>query len=190
MPGSCLRKRDSSEDFMKLFFMFLVTLALAVPALSMQSGQASVTDSKGSSGELSPMPAITLKDFDGKRVTGEQLKGSIIVLDFWATWCGPCIKEIPALNQLQEKYATKGVKVIGVTMASGSAEEVKPFVAKKNMRYTVLMGDDDESYDFNVFGFPTTFIITADLKIYKKYIGVGTNKAAQIEADIQKLLSQ
>jgi len=175
---------------MKMFFMFLVAIALAAPALSMQTGRGSATDSNGSSGELSPMPEITLKDFDGKRVTGEQLKGNILVLDFWATWCGPCIKEIPALNQLQEKYAGKGVKVIAVTMASGSVEEVKPFVAKRNMRYTVLMGADDESYDFNVFGFPTTFIITRDLKIYKKYIGVGATKAAQMEADIEKLLGQ
>jgi len=57
------------------------------------------------------------------------------------------------------------------------------------MKYTVLMGDDDQGYDLNVVGFPTTFIVTRDGKIFNKYLGAGPKKAAQIEADIQKLLS-
>jgi hypothetical protein len=75
-------------------------------------------------------------------------------------------------------------------MASGDAAEVKPFVARNKMKYSVFMGDDEQAYDFNVFAFPTTYIITKDMKIYKKYIGTGPAKAAQMEADIQKLLEQ
>lgn len=178
---------------MRLFFTLLVAIALSVPALSAQSGRArgSAADASDDTySELSPMPEITLQDFDGKRITAADLRGNILVLDFWATWCAPCIKEIPIFNQLQEKYAAKRVKVIGVTMASGPAEEVKPFTVRHNMRYSILIGDDEQSYDFNVFAFPTTFVVTRDLKIYKKYIGVGPTKNAQIEADIQKLLEQ
>jgi peroxiredoxin len=174
---------------MRLLFTLLAAIALSVPALSAQQTRANSSAAETSS-DLSSMPEITLQDFDGKRVTAADLRGNILVLDFWATWCAPCIKEIPIFNQLQEKYAARRVKVIGVTMASGPVEEVKPFTARHNMKYTILMGDDEQSYDFNVFAFPTTFVVTRDLKIYKKYIGVGPNKNAQIEADIQKLLEQ
>ncbi|HWP44794.1 MAG TPA: TlpA disulfide reductase family protein [Blastocatellia bacterium] len=138
--------------------------------------------------ELKPLPAIKLRDLDGKPVSSDKLKGSIVVLDFWATWCGPCIVEIPHYNKLQEKYASRGVKVVGVTLASGEAKEVKPFVSKHNMKYSVYMGDDGQAYDFNVIAFPTTYLVTSDWKIYKRYIGASPHKSRQIEADLEKLL--
>jgi len=73
-------------------------------------------------------------------------------------------------------------------MASGDAKEVKPFVGRAKMKYTVLMGDDDQAYDFNIIGFPTTYLVTRDMKIFRRYIGTSSQKAARIEADIQKLL--
>lgn len=92
------------------------------------------------------------------------------------------------LNKLQEKYGEQGVKIIGVTLASGEAKDVKPFIARNKMKYTVLMGDDDQTYDLNVVAFPTTYILTRDLKVFRRYIGSGPRKAAEMEADIQKLL--
>ncbi|MEW6212827.1 MAG: TlpA disulfide reductase family protein, partial [Acidobacteriota bacterium] len=91
-------------------------------------------------------------------------------------------------NRLQEKYAEKGVKLLGVTMASGKAAEVKPFVERHKMKYTVLMGDDDQGYELNIVGFPTTYLVTRDWKIFRKYVGAGPRKIAQLEADIEKLL--
>lgn len=174
---------------MKLFLLLVAAIALAAPALSMQGEQAKEAAPPSSGDELKALPAINLQDFDGKAISSDRFKGDIIVLDFWATWCVPCIAEIPTLNRLQEKYGAKGVKVVGVTMASGEAKEVKPFVGRNKMKYTVLMGDDDQVYDLNVIAFPTTYLVTRDMKVFRRYIGAGPRKAAEIEADIQKLLA-
>lgn len=174
---------------MKFFVMIVVAIALAVPGSSMQSNQAQGTSAVSPTSNSKALPPINLQDFDGKAVPSDHFKGSIIVLDFWATWCVPCIAEIPALNRLQEKYGAKGVKVLGVTMASGDASEVKPFIGRNKMKYTVLMGDDDQVYDLNVVAFPTTYVVTRDMKVFRRYIGASPTKAADIEADIEKLLA-
>jgi thiol-disulfide isomerase/thioredoxin len=176
---------------MKALFIVAATIALTVPAVSMQSGRvASAPASAVADEQLSAMPALSLKDFEGRAISSDQFKGNVLVLDFWATWCGPCITEIPEFNRLQEKYAGKGVKVIGVTLASGEAKEVKPFISRNKMKYTVLMGDDNQAYDFNLVGFPTTYLVTKDMKIYRKYIGAGPGKSVRLEADIQSLLQE
>ncbi|MFY9555624.1 MAG: redoxin family protein [Blastocatellia bacterium] len=175
---------------MKLFSMFVLATALAAPVWSMSGNQAVEPAPSPSSSELKPLPTINLQDFDGKAVAAaDQFKGNIVVLDFWATWCVPCIAEIPTLNRLQEKYGAQGVKVVGVAMASGEAKEVKPFVGRNKMKYTVLMGDDDQVYDLNVVAFPTTYLVTRDMKVFRRYIGAGPRKSAEIESDIQKLLA-
>jgi thiol-disulfide isomerase/thioredoxin len=174
---------------MKLFLILSIAMAIAAPALSMQGNQSEGQATSPSIGEVKALPPINLQDFDGKAFSSDQFKGNIVVLDFWATWCVPCIAEIPTLNRLQEKYAAKGVRVVGVALASGDAAEVKPFVGRNKMKYTVLMGDDDQVYDLNVVGFPTTYLVTRDMKVFRRYIGAGPRKAAELEADIQKLLS-
>lgn len=175
---------------MKLFLLLVLAVVLAAPALSMQGVQSDGTAPAAAGSELKALPALNLQDFDGKAISAaDQFKGNIVVLDFWATWCVPCIAEIPTLNRLQEKYADRGVKVVGVALASGEAKEVKPFVGRNRMKYTVLMGDDDQVYDLNVVAFPTTYLVTRDLKVFRRYIGAGPRKAAEVEADIQTLLA-
>lgn len=175
-------------------FLLIIAIALLVipvfsilPATAVQAGMGDDT--------LKALPQLQLKDFSGKTVKQEELGGKAYIVDFWATWCGPCIVEIPAFNRLHEKYADKGLKILGVTIASGDAKEVETFIAKDllakkkfTMNYTVLMGDDNQLGDLNVMGFPTTFVVTRDWKIYKRYTGAGPKKVEEIEADIQKLL--
>lgn len=171
---------------MKLFWILIIAVAFSAPALSSQPGQTGEVPL--SANELKTLPQINLQDFAGKSVSTDRFKGKILVVDFWATWCVPCIEEVPKFNQLQQKYEGQGVQVIGVTLASGDAKEVKPFVAKNKMKYAIYIGDDDQVYDLNVVAFPTTYVVTRDMKVFRRYIGTSPGKAAGIEADIQKLL--
>jgi thiol-disulfide isomerase/thioredoxin len=174
---------------MKLFLTLAVAITLAAPAFSLQVDQSEETAARSSGDELKSLPPLNLQDLKGKPVPADQFRGNILLLDFWATWCLPCIAEIPTLNRLQEKYGSKGLRVVGVALASGEAKEVKPFIDRNKVKYTVLMGDDDQVYDLNVISFPTTYLVTRDMKVFRRYMGAGPRKAAQIEADINKLLA-
>jgi cytochrome oxidase Cu insertion factor (SCO1/SenC/PrrC family) len=80
------------------------------------------------------------------------------------------------------------VKVVGVTLASGDAGEVKAFVSRFKMAYPVLMGNDDQAYELNIMGFPTTYIVDRDGKVVPEVRRGGTSKSARMESDIQRLL--
>ncbi|HKV41127.1 MAG TPA: TlpA disulfide reductase family protein [Blastocatellia bacterium] len=144
-----------------------------------------------SGGGLKPMLDLKLQDLSGKPVDAAQaLKGKVLVVDFWATWCVPCIHEIPDLNKLQDEFASRGVEVLGVTMASGSPDEIKPYVEKFKMKYNVVMGDDDQTYDLSIVAYPTTFVVTRDWKIYQVYEGTGPGKVNRLQADLEKLVGR
>jgi thiol-disulfide isomerase/thioredoxin len=136
------------------------------------------------------LPALSLPTLNGQKLGSSALKNNIVVLDFWATWCEPCIAEIPDFNNLQDRYAARGVKVIGVAAQSGWARDIQKFTAKYDVRYTILAGNDDTVTDFGVINFPTTFLISPGWKIYKKYSGSYERKSAEIERDIEALLNQ
>ena len=127
-------------------------------------------------------PDFTLVSLEGDWVTLSNLRGKVILLNFWATWCYPCKMEIPDLNKLQEKYQDKGFKVIGITLTSGSPENISKFAENQGMNYKVLtdiMGNETEivtnmygqAIGSPITGVPTSFIIDRDGYIVKTYIG-------------------
>jgi len=121
---------------------------------------------------LVPAPAWSLKDVDGRTVTSDQFKGKVVVVDFWATWCGPCKKAIPGYVELQRKYAADGLVFIGVSVDRGTAE-VRRFVREYGIGYPIVMGDDRMQEAFGgVDAFPTTFIIDRDGMIRDRQKGI------------------
>ena len=134
------------------------------------------------------IPQLSLPRLEGQTLGSEDLKDNIVVLDFWATWCEACVSEIPEFNKLEKEYSTRGVRVIGLAVQSGWASDIQKFVKQYNMRYTVLVGNDDTVADFGVISFPNTFVIAPGWKLYKKYSGVSENKASNIRQDIEALL--
>lgn len=131
---------------------------------------------------------FTLRDLDNKDVRLASLKGKVILLDFWATWCGPCKIEIPWFIEFQQKYGKSGLQVVGVSV-DDPLEKLKPYVGQMKMNYLVLQGlDHDEVQDAfgPIFGIPVTAVISRDGKVCAKHTGL-TSKDA-FEKEIKSLL--
>jgi len=135
-----------------------------------------------------PLAEFSLPKLDGQALRSQELKDNIVVLDFWATWCENCVSEIPAFNKLENEYSSRGVKVIGLAVQSGWASDIQKFAKQYDMRYTILVGNDDTVSDFGVISFPNTYVIGPGWKLYKKYSGVSETKAADIRQAIETLL--
>lgn len=136
----------------------------------------------------SALPEFSLPKLEGQMLRSQDLRESIVVLDFWATWCESCSSEIPAFNKLEKDYSSRGVKVIGLSVQSGWASDIQKYVKQFDMRYTILVGNDDTVTDFGVISFPKTYVIGPGWKVYKKYSGVSKTKAEDIRQDIETLL--
>lgn len=134
--------------------------------------------------------AITLKDLKGNPVALSQFKGKVIVLNLWATWCGPCRKEIPDLIKLQAAYP-KDVIVIGVVVLDKFGEQVSAFVRDFGITYPVLDGNDRNDFEdaFGPFwGLPTSFVIDRHGRLQKKHQGQVTRQ--QLEREIRPLIAE
>ena len=119
---------------------------------------------------------FTLKDLNNKDVKLSSFKGKVILLDFWASWCGPCKIEIPWFIEFQQKYGKDGLQVVGVSI-DDTLDKLKPFVAQHKMNYTVLQGlnrDDVQDAFGPMVGVPVTLVISRDGKVCLKHVGLGS----------------
>jgi len=135
-----------------------------------------------------PAPAFDLTDINGAKLSLADYKGKVVLLDFWATWCGPCRVEIPSFVQMQQKYAGQGFSVIGVAMQD-SPDSVNKFYQEFHLNYPVAMGSSAVSSLYGgVFGLPTSFVIGRDGLIYSEH--TGTTSPEVFEKEIQQLLAE
>ena len=132
-------------------------------------------------------PEFELKDADGKTVRLSDYKGKVVLLDFWATWCGPCKIEIPWFIEFERTYKDKGFAVIGVAMDDEGWTVVKPFISDLAINYRVLGGNDKIGDLYGgIEALPTTFLIGRDGKIAATHVGL-TGKD-EFEDGIKKLM--
>jgi thiol-disulfide isomerase/thioredoxin len=137
-----------------------------------------------------PALAFNLKDSKGNDVTLESLKGRVVLLDFWATWCGPCVAAMPAIQGLHEKFSDKPVSIIGVNTWEDKSETAIKFMEKKKFTYTLLLKGDDLAKEYGISGIPTLILIGKDGNVLHTGVGFGPGEeehlAQLIEAELKK----
>ena len=135
-----------------------------------------------------PAPPFTLDDLDGKKVSLADLKGKVVVLDMWATWCGPCVASLPHLDELAKGYREKGAAVaVYAVNQQEDAAKVKPFVAKKKWTLPVLLDSDGAmGKAYKADAIPETVIVGKDGTVKKVFVGSGNEKgiADAVEAEL------
>lgn len=133
-------------------------------------------------------PKLVLKDLDGKQQDLSRHRGSVVVLNFWATWCAPCVKEMPALQRLADKLA--GDRFVLITVNFGESEkQIRPFIEELGVRFPVWMDRDMNATRAWVDkGLPTTFVIDSRQKIRYRVLGDFEWDTPKVEAKIRQLL--
>lgn len=150
--------------------------------------------------EGKPAPAFTLDDLNGKKISLANFRGKPLLINFWATWCTPCMEETPWLVELRNKYAAQGFEVIGIDSEGDDAEPgssafqkdeaaIEKFVQREKVPYPVLLDGDSISKNFGgVEDLPTSFFVDRKGKIVASLVGI--NSESDIEADIKKAMAE
>jgi cytochrome c biogenesis protein CcmG/thiol:disulfide interchange protein DsbE len=136
-----------------------------------------------------PAPSFVLKDSAGKPVKLAALKGRVVLLNFWATWCAPCRVEMPWFEEFSKRYEDKGLAVLGVSLDDGGWKAIQPVVGKLQITYPIVLGDDKVSKSYGMGDLlPATFLIDRAGKIREVKEGFGNKQ--EFESTIEKLLRE
>lgn len=135
-----------------------------------------------------PAPEFSLKDADGRTARMSDYKGKVVLVNFWATWCGPCKIEIPWFIDMEQRFKDRGFAVLGISMDEEGWEEVKPYIEKRKVNYRVVIGNDEVADQYGgVSSLPTTFLVDRQGKIASVHVGLVSKSV--YENDVQQLLA-
>lgn len=158
---------------------FCLALALIIPHCAPKKEEPGVA------------PDFALKTLEGQEITLTGLKGKVILLDFWATWCGPCKESVPHLSDLYKNYRDKGFELIGMsTDKEGDIEMVRRFVKSMDIPYPIIMTPDEVVRKYKVTGLPTTILIDRRGKTREKIVGFNSVIGKQIISKVEELIGE
>ncbi len=166
-----------------------LALALAAaPLLAIGCSRSSSRPHVRSENERKEAPDFNLKDVNGRPVKLSDFKGKVVLLNFWATWCGPCKVEIPWFIDLEQRFKDRGFAVIGIATDEEGWEVVKPYIERKKVNYRVVIsGSDTMELYGGVESLPTTFVLDKEGRVASAHVGL-VSKSVYI-SEIEQLLS-
>jgi peroxiredoxin len=180
-----LRRSGLLPSCLAVLTVFALTSACTKTDTNARQEQQSKTTT-----QRKPAPDFTLQDGDGKSLKLSDLRGKVVVLNFWATWCGPCALEIPWFIEFEKQFKSRGLEIVGVSMDEEGWKAIKPYVASHKMNYRVLLGNDSVGQLYGgVDSLPTTFIIDREGRLaFPPHVGLpGKNEYLN---EIQTLLDE
>jgi peroxiredoxin len=141
--------------------------------------------------EPATVPSFSLPDLDGKTWTSDEFKGKPLIVDFWATWCNTCKETIPKLAELQQKYLSKGLTVVGISVDKGSAEKIRKAAKKLGINYLVLLDKDNTlGSAFGFTGIPSLYVFDRQGKLGTAMPGYDPDQEKQLEAAAEKAMTE
>jgi peroxiredoxin len=136
-----------------------------------------------------PAPDFALTDLEGESFRLGEQRGRVVLLDFWATWCGPCRLSLPHLQELHKRFGERGLLVVGIDIGE-DAETVREFVEERGLTFRMLLDEGDEvSPLFRVTGLPHTVLIDREGQVVKVYTGFAPEMAERMQTDIEAMLA-
>jgi peroxiredoxin len=134
-------------------------------------------------------PDFALRDINGKSVKLSDFRGKVVILDFWATWCGPCRMEIPHFVALQDQFRKQGLEIVGVSLDNGGVQVVKPFVQQNQINYTMLVDGLPVANQYGgIQSIPTAFVLDKKGRVAR--VLVGYNDKSVFDALTRSLLAE
>ena len=180
--------RSGKRDLIILSVIVLVVAAMIWSAVHFsRRGPQGAAAIPGGSLVGKSAPDFQLTTLDGKQVSLSDYRGKAVMLNFWATWCGPCRIEMPWFVDLQKKYEPQGFEILGVAMDDSGEKAIRDFTQQIGTNYTILLGKDAVGDAYGVEGMPTTFFIGRDGKVMDQTLGLASKK--ELEERIQRTIS-
>ena len=172
-------------------FSMMASLAGVVMALAMLTGLNAAQDATPESLVGQDAPDMSMKTLDGKDVKLSDMKGQVVVVDFWATWCPPCRESLPKLNEMASDtdMASDGLVVWGVNAREDKAK-VEAFMKENNYSFTVPMDDGTAMKAYHVRGIPTTMVVGRDGKVAAAFVGYGQGSDEKIKKAVAEAMEK